>query len=364
LRARHLADAFRRLGHDVHQAPLPGSKPFFLDLPLTGLMALPAIFFRRFDIAVVIKPYPTLLWPLLLSRRFRGGRIVVDVDDVDFSFRKGPGSRILAALQRPLPALCDLVTTHNDTLQAHIESFHRVPSSRIYRLDQGVALNIYRPLDTVARATLRADAERRTGWGKGPILLYAGHLNVASELDCILDLLPGILREAPEARLVVAGGGPLLKTFRDLARVKTPSGTVHFTGLQTPEQINHWLNTADLALVYYRATESNRSRVSMKIRECLAAGIPVVANTFGDLAQFRDVVRPCETDPAAFANAILDAIAHPPDRETLAVRGRRRIETDWNWDSIARSFVLRLQSPGSTGPLGIAEAEGKHGTDQ
>lgn len=344
LRARHLADALRRIGHKVCQPPLPRSKPFFLDLPLTGLMALPAIAFQRYDVAVVIKPYPTLLWPLLLRRKLGGGRVAVDVDDIDFGFRFGIGSRILAALQQPLPGYCDLVTTHNDTLQRHIQEFHQVESSRIYRLGQGVALDIYRPFEPAERVRLRAEAVEQIRGGPEPILLYIGHLNIASELDSILNILPGVIRRHPGVRLVVAGGGPRLREFRRLAQETTPSGSVYFTGLQTPEEINVWLNTADVALVYYRDNEPNRGRVSMKIRECLAAGIPVVANDFGDLAQFRDFVLQSGNDLSSFAERILTALSDPPDRDSHALRARQFISANWNWDSIARDFVTRLNS--------------------
>lgn len=354
LRARHLAGALRRLGHEVRQPPLPASKPFFLDYLLTGLYALPWTLFGRFDCALVVKPYPTLLWPLLLRRWIAGGRIGVDVDDVDSGFRAGLAGRVLAAIQRPLPARCDFVTTHNDVLQAHIEAFHGVPTPRILRLDQGVDLALYRPLPAADRIRLRAEALRTTGFPDGPLLVYTGHLNVASELEVIFDLWPGLLNDCPNARLIVAGGGPWLARYRDRAARCAPPGTVYFTGHQTPEQVNVWLNAGDLAPIYYRATEANRFRVSMKMRECLAAGIPVVANDFGDLAQFRDVARLCANDPDAFGAALREAIRRPPDRDATASRGRTLIEARWNWDSIARSFVLRLASPGSTGLLGPA----------
>jgi glycosyltransferase involved in cell wall biosynthesis len=357
LRARHLAVALRRLGHEVRQPPLPTSKPLFLDYLLTGLYALPWTLFGRFDCALVIKPYPTLLWPLLLRRWTAGGRIGVDVDDVDSGFRSGLAGRLLAAIQRPLPARCDFVTTHNDALQAHIEAFHGVPARRILRLDQGVDLALYRPLPAAERARLRAEALRTTGFPDGPLLVYTGHLNVASELEVLLDLWPGLLKDCPSARLVVAGGGPWLVRYRDRAARCAPPGTVFFTGHQTPEQVNDWLNAGDLAPIFYRATEANRFRVSMKMRECLAAGIPVVANDFGDLAQFRSVTRSCATPPGAFEEAIREAILRPPDREATASRGRALIEEQWNWDSIAHQFVLSLQRLESAGTFGTAKAK-------
>ncbi|MDZ4199294.1 MAG: glycosyltransferase [Kiritimatiellia bacterium] len=343
LRARHLADALRRLGHDVVTPPLPRSLPFFLDLPLTAILALPAIFLRRYDAAVVIKPYPTLLLPLLLRRRLGGGKIVVDVDDIDFGYRSGIGSRLLAGAQRNLPARCDLVTTHNDSLAEHIRSFHRVHPSRMYRLDQGVALDLYRPFPAGPEAARSRTALRRTlNIGNRPMLIYTGHLNIASDLDGILEAFALTLRARPDARLVVAGGGPMQSPFEKMARARAPIDAIVFTGWKTPAQINELLNAADFALVYYRENEPNRRRVSMKIRECLAAGVPVIANDFGDLAQFRDVVIQSETSIPAFAEAIVSALNHPPERGPLAARTRERIAAQWDWDAIASAFADRV----------------------
>ncbi|MCX6996022.1 MAG: glycosyltransferase family 4 protein [Kiritimatiellaeota bacterium] len=343
LRARHLAQALRACGHTVELPTPPSSLPCFLDLPLSFLRYLPVILKFRYDVAVVIKPYPSTLWPLLFKRRcLGGGRVVVDVDDVDYGYRGGWASALLRRIQRPLPIRCDLVTCHNDWLQQFVATEYRVPADRIYRLGQGVDLNIYRPLAGAAGAERRAALRQQYGLGEFPTLIYVGHLNIASDLDVILEAVATVLRRQPDVRFVVAGGGPMQAHFRRLAAALPDGARVIFTGQQTPEEINDWLQAADVALVYYKEREVNRHRVSMKVRECLAAGIPLVCNDFGDLAQFRPVTFQSATSAAAFAGEILRVLHAPPPRAALAVQGRALIREHFDWAVIGRAFAERL----------------------
>ncbi|MCX7008494.1 MAG: hypothetical protein NTY53_14800 [Kiritimatiellaeota bacterium] len=125
LRARYLAAALRACGHMVTFPRAPLAKPGLLELPLSLLMYLPAIFSRRYEVLLAAKPYPNTLWPLLLKRTLtRHGRVVADVDDIDFGYRSGMGATVLRALQRPWPRRCDLVTYHNERHPHHCLTPH------------------------------------------------------------------------------------------------------------------------------------------------------------------------------------------------------------------------------------------------
>jgi glycosyltransferase involved in cell wall biosynthesis len=344
LRGLYLAEALRRGGHRVAYPRPPASQPLMLDFALQAVPCAWAAFRRPWHAAVVIKPYPQTLAPLLARRTLRGGRVVVDVDDIDSGYRSGLLPRLLDAAQRPWPRRCDAVTCHNDALRDHVISHFRVPPERIWPLDQGVDLTRFRPLGTDTAVARRSALRRSFGLEGREVAVYAGHLNIASDLDAILPAFERAAAQRPGLRLVVVGGGPMRAHFERLAAPLVARGLVAFTGHVPPETVNDWFNAADLALVYYKPVEVNRHRVSMKIRESLAAGAAVVCNDFGDLAAFRDVTFQSASDPGAFAAAIVQSLDNPAARAERAAKGRAFVAERFDWQAIARGFSQRLEA--------------------
>ncbi|MCX7008493.1 MAG: glycosyltransferase [Kiritimatiellaeota bacterium] len=175
-------------------------------------------------------------------------------------------------------------------------------------------------------------------------MIYTGHLNIASDLDAIFPAVNQVMTQHHDVHFIVGGGGPMLAAFQAQARAWPHANRIYFTGHCAPERINEWLNAADLALVYYKDRPVNLHRVSMKIRECLAAGIPVACNDVGDLAQFGPVTFQSKTSVDAFAAMIQQALDSPSTtRAALAQAGRVWVAERFDWAEIGRRFSQRLE---------------------
>lgn len=342
LRGRYLADALRRQGRQVRYPLPPPGLPLMLDLPLSFLTNLVTALTARFDLAVAIKPYPNTLIPLLLRKLLTPSvRIVADIDDMDHGYRTGPLPRLLRLLQRPLPRLCDFVTCHTDTLAAWIPREYGVDPRRIRRLDQGVDTSLFHPLPEDQRLTVRRKVLRRFGLPDTTLLVHTAHLNVASDLDHILQAFRTVAEHQPEPVLLVAGGGPLLGTYRRMAGHLGLSHRVRFTGPLRPEEAADCIAAADACLVYYKNKPVNLYRASMKLREALAMARPVIANDVGDLKSFADVTYPAGTGPQAYAEGITRFLEHGPDGRER--RGAERVRQRCDWNRIAAAFLADLQ---------------------
>jgi glycosyltransferase involved in cell wall biosynthesis len=342
LRAKYLGDALARQGHDVRVVQPPVSWPFMLDMLFTLFRYFFIALFTKFDFGFGIKPYPNTVLPLLIKKFFdRKCRIGIDIDDVDYGYRTGLIPFISKIVQLPFPRHFDVVTYHNDNLFHYIQREFRVDRSKLFRLDQGVDFNVFKSEPKSATA-FRKELVLRYNLFPGKILVYTAHLNIASDLDAILDAFVIASGRDPRIRLLIAGGGPMFGYFRTLAFQKGLDKYVVFSGDLKSREVRNYVAAADVCLVYYKDKEVNHYRTSMKIREYLAMGKRVAANDVGDLKEFGPYVFQSKTALDDYASCILKALAAVKDKRHL--KGAKFIRKKYDWDLIASKFSVKIKA--------------------
>ncbi len=331
LRGKYLAASLRSMA-DVHYIPpFPRSLPYKGDLVVSVLINVLRVFFSRADIYIGLKPFPNVTLPLLLIKWIKKKKIVVDIDDRDAGYGEGLVPRLGLFFQKPFPQYFDLVTYHNDLLASYITTTFGVDPERLYQLEQGVDLHVFSPdcYDGDLRRMFPADTK---------IVLYCGHLNIAADLEPILEAMK-IVQTKVNCTFIAAGGGPAEKFFRQQAQA---SGvTACFTGRLSSERVASFMAMADVCLVYYRDVPVNHYRCSMKVREYLAMGRKVVADDVGDLRNFRAWTWQTSPDTNDYAEKIREVLTRPTDRREMA--GAEYIRDRLNWEDIGKKFYKRLQ---------------------
>lgn len=339
LRTWYIARALARLGCSVDFLTPVGSRRDRLDFALTSITyAVEASLAKPWDFLFVNKPYPNAIVPSSISR-LMGRPVILDIDDADDSYHSGAMGRLISLLQEPMPRLADAVTTHNPWLAARISGRYGIPEDLIWTLEQGVDTEL---MDTLREGPLSMRA--RYGLERSEVVLYTGHMNVASELPQIFGIFADIARRRPRAMLLAAGGGPMEGEFRALASTMGLGDRVVFTGYFGRESLGDLNAAADLCLVYYPPTEANLCRVSMKLREHLAAGRQVVCNDLGDMKRFAGFCHQTGEGPDALADLACEVLAgmgsgRIPRHNSLAASFVRE---RFSWSSIAGRFLGRI----------------------
>lgn len=316
LRARYLCDALQRQGWDARLVlPLLPNLPFSLE----AFASLPRFLFKamaaRPDLAIGIKPYPNA-WAALALARLMGADTVMDVDDLDGSWRGGPAGLLARLAQAPAFLFLNRFSTHHEGIRAALKG-----KGEVLELDQGVDTAIFHP-------GKKTRAEK--------ILLFTAHLNVACQLDLLIACTGPWLRQNPSWKLVVAGGGPLLRHFRK----KHESPQVAFSGLLSPESVGDWIRRSRICLSAYGPQEGNLTRVPMKCGEYLACGKPVISNEIPGMKKLRRFVYLCRPDAESFGRE-LDRLSRGrgDGRER---RGAAWVRRNLSWGLVARRFLKAL----------------------
>jgi glycosyltransferase involved in cell wall biosynthesis len=145
-------------------------------------------------------------------------------------------------------------------------------------------------------------------------------------------ILPQVRREVPEAHVTVVGRNPS-------DRIKSLEPTIQVTG--TVDDVRPFLDQAAVVVVPLRVGGGTR----LKIFEALSMAKPVVSTTIGaeglPLAPGEHVL--LADEPDAFAQAVVELLRDPQRRQALGAAGRRLVEAEYGWASVARAFERQLE---------------------
>jgi glycosyltransferase involved in cell wall biosynthesis len=142
----------------------------------------------------------------------------------------------------------------------------------------------------------------------------------------VMEILPIIWDKRPDVQLWIVGKDPP----KDIQKLGD-SSLIHVTG--TVPDVRPFLQSATIAvapLVYGTGVQN-------KVLESMACGTPVVATS---LAVSALSVRPGKDllvgdHPQGFAHQILTLLDNPQDQKSLGLAGRRYVEENHRWETIA-----------------------------
>jgi len=169
-----------------------------------------------------------------------------------------------------------------------------------------------------------------------PTILTVGRLVKRKGIDKMLSAMPEILKKYPRARYVVAGKGPELENWRDLAE---ELGLAHCVKFETEVEHNQkWRLYRECDVFVLPALDLDGDYEGFGI-VYLEAGLmakPVVAGRSGGVA---DAVVDGQTglivdvsQPEVLAVAVLKLLDNPDSCARMGQAGRERVLRDFTWD--------------------------------
>lgn len=315
LRARALVDGLRRSGWMVVTSRGRGKRSTAWEIAATVVPNCWLALRTDAHLAIGCKPHPNVTLPLAICRA-RGIPTWLDVDDLDHAYRPGWAGRLVGWLQRPHPRRADVVTYHHPRLRAHLIDHLGCDPDLVEPVEQGVDA-----------ARFERDRLPLANFDGRPRAVYAAHLNLACDLDVVLAAWGDVVRRRPRAVLTVVGGGARLGEFRRTVRELGLDGSVELVGHVRPGEVPAYLAGADVAVTWSTERPVNQHRCSLKLREYLASGVPVVCNDVGELADFGAVTYQVATE-AELADELVRRLDGESDGREVAGR-TLAAELDW-----------------------------------
>jgi Glycosyltransferase len=171
-------------------------------------------------------------------------------------------------------------------------------------------------------------------------LVQAGRLIEKKGLPATLRAFAVFLRQYPNAKLTIAGEGPLLAKLQDLSRELNIDGRVSFTGFVSQEQLREIYYASNIFLhPSQTGRDGNQEGIPNSMLEAMASGLPVFATQHGGIPEAIEngvsgVLVP-ERDHQKLAAALLDTVQDPGFLSRIARNGA---------DIVRKNFDLRAQA--------------------
>jgi alpha-1,6-mannosyltransferase len=213
------------------------------------------------------------------------------------------------------------------TTQFAREEFDRIGVPNVLTVPLGVDLDVFHPR--------RFSALVRNRWAAPEqlLLVHCGRLSVEKRADRSIDTLAALRDSGIDARLVIAGEGPLRNRLERQA-VGLP---VDFTGfIDSREAVAALLASADVALA-----PGPHETFGLAALEALACGTPAVVSATSALREIltSDSGAWADNNPGAIAAAVTSILGRPEHQRRLDAR--RRAER-FTWPSAAHGMLTAL----------------------
>jgi glycosyltransferase involved in cell wall biosynthesis len=227
--------------------------------------------------------------------------------------------------------------------------------ARVFILPNGVPLS-RDPESTTAGSTQGEDLRRASAIGRPPsAILYTRFAGVRTR--DVLAIWSRVREINPDACLTVVGRG----LGREEEALRNLAG-IDVLGWVDPEELPARFAAADVAVVPWADTPSNRARHSAKVLELMAAGLPIVAYAVGELpitmGDAGVLVEP--GNEVAFARAIVALFGDGERARRLGVAARARVLARYTWEELAQVAVEAYRTAGGPSEK-TGESPGKSG---
>jgi colanic acid biosynthesis glycosyl transferase WcaI len=267
---------------------------------------------------------------LPLLARLKRAAVVLNIQDlhpdvpIELGMVRNPILiRALRALERFGYRAADRLTVISEGFREHCVQ-RGGNTERIHVIHNWIDLDEVRPGPRINR--FRSDA----GCSAGDfIVLYAGTVGLVSGAEILVEAAKA-LRNYPDIKFVVVGGGPLLEPLRQLAAA-AGLGLINFFPFQDRSRLGEVQAAADVSVVTL-ASGKGRTSVPSKLLGYMAAARPVIAAVDQDCETARTVseagcgvVTP-PGDGMALAAAILRLKENSGERQRMGLSGRRYAE--------------------------------------
>jgi glycosyltransferase involved in cell wall biosynthesis len=236
--------------------------------------------------------------------------------------RPGWGSLLERFAEAPNLRRADLVACASDDVRDAVLHLG-IPSDRTIVAPMAVDADRFSPL--VDGATIR----RTMGVDDRFVIGWVGSFRRFHGIDLAVDALVRLRSTVPEAVLMLVGDGFERASIEQHVNQLGLSAAVHFVGQVGNESLPQYLRAFDVAVVTAREGQSFHYS-PLKLREYMAAGLPVVVPRIGEMGRIFDDGK--------------DALLYPPGDADALARQLATIHSDrqlaGRLGAAARAFVL------------------------
>ena len=181
------------------------------------------------------------------------------------------------------------------------------------------------------------------------VIVSVGRLVHRKGQDVLIEAMPGILREVPEAHILMIGEGPYRSYLENRVKALGLHERITFIGRIQYADLPKYICVGDLFVMPSRSRLAGLEVEGLGIvyLEASACGLPVIAGNSGGAP---DAVLEGETglvvdgtSKTEVAAAVVELLSDPDRSKAMGIRGRQWIIQEWRWEIWSSRFAQLLK---------------------
>jgi len=278
----------------------------------------------------------------ITAKRDLGLPLVFHVHSTEKGRTLGNGSEVVSNIEQRAAQMADMIITVSNAMKEELIGLG-YPKEKIQVCYNGVDPQKY------CRDQVNADKVKKTRELYGIkdndlMILFVGRLVWIKGVDKLVMAMPQVLKEIPNAKLVIVGLGEMKEYAEKIVRSQNLQDHVKFRFEFVPEEerIAHYA-ACDVAVF-----PSLYEPFGIVALEAMSMGKPIVVGASG-VSGMREIVvasgpEQCgfhvnPNDPSDIAWGIINSIKDSEKKEELGKNGRKRVLENFTWDVIAKKTL-------------------------
>ena len=189
---------------------------------------------------------------------------------------------------------------------------------------------------------------RSLGLEDKKVIVSVGRLVHRKGQDYLIQSMPLILHQVPNAHLLLVGQGPYLEHLQKLVKEQGLESSVTFIGRVDYKELPQYLCVGDIFAMPSRSRLKGLEVEGLGIvyLEASSCGLPVLAGNSGGAP---DAVKQSETglvvngaDEKQIASAAIELLNNSDSSKKMGLAGRQWIVNNWRWETWSKEFEALL----------------------
>jgi glycosyltransferase involved in cell wall biosynthesis len=236
--------------------------------------------------------------------------------------------RILRFIEQKTYNRSSKIITVTSGLKKYLVSKFQINEAKIYVVENGVDVTLFRPKSNVSNR----------------IIGYVGELRYWQGLSYVIGAMPTVIDRYPETKLVIVGDGPEKSNLEKIVKRLHLEEHVEFIGTVGHNTIPDYINSFDICVAYYKKVRSGITS-PFKIYEYLSCGKPtIVSNIMGVGDKFSEITKVIEPENSAmFAKAVISIFKDKKEALRLKKASRNYILDGHTWLDVSSEILGIIQ---------------------
>ena len=228
------------------------------------------------------------------------------------------------------------------TRNAISKSVTKVAAQSMVKIAPGIDTDHFSPQDA-------RELRNELGLSEKKVIVSVGRLVHRKGQDVLIEAMPAIIKDVPDAHLLMIGEGPYRGYLENRVKALGIQESVTFIGRIQYVDLPMYLCVGDLFVMPSRSRLAGLEVEGLGIvyLEASACGLPVIA---GDSGGAPDAVLEGETglvvdgtQKIEVAAAVVELLLDPDRSRAMGIRGRQWIIQEWRWEIWSNRFAELLK---------------------